>query len=365
MGRTGGKALADKYKDFLYPVMSVAAAGREIPENEFWHLENAEVNASVKKEPDMAVLVYRADKLPEDSRSTLESYFEVGQKMEIRAGYDKKKSRIFLGYLHQLEICDLMEGYVEYTLICLDVKGLMKRNSVFQISGAQKVQQVLEDILEDEGYQFLVEDTDISPLPDKLNLNCVIRGNTHYDWLCSLADYLNFEFYGGRGELMFKKAGEGNGETVELTGEYGLTAVQAVVSVAEQTGSVSVYGYNRKDEAIMGSAKWAGGGQVFTHKLGQTLQGLSVKIWDPELDTSEQAAAAAQAAMARSQAQCCRLEALCLGIPELEPGIQAEITDENVSSLSGIIYVEEVCHQLDWQGYRSIVRGRRKDFLRL
>ena len=357
MGKTGGKALADKYQDFLYPVITITAAGREIPENEFWYLDSAEVTASVKREPDMAVLVYRADKLPEDSRSTLEGYLSVGQKMEISAGYDKEKSRIFLGYLHQIEVCDLMEGYVEYTLICLDVKGLMKKNSIFQISGAQKAQQVLEDILGDKGYEFLVDDTKISPLPDKLNLSCVVKGNTHYDWLCSLAEYLNFEFYCDRGELAFKKAGEGSGETVELTGEYGLMAVQEIVSMTGQTGSISVYGYNRQDETIMGSAKWTGGGQAFTQKLGQTLQKLSMRIWDTELETSEQAAAAAKAAMDRAKAQCCRLEALCLGIPELRPGIHVEITDENVSSLSAVIYVEEVCHQLDWQGYRSVVRG--------
>ena len=79
MGKTGGKALADKYQDFLYPVITITAAGREIPESEFWHLDSAEVTASVKREPDMAVLVYRADKLPEDSRSTLEGYLSVGQ----------------------------------------------------------------------------------------------------------------------------------------------------------------------------------------------------------------------------------------------------------------------------------------------
>ncbi len=358
MGRIRGKALADKYKDFMYPVIAVAAAGREIPENEFWHLESAEVNASVRKEPDMAVLVYRADKLPEDSRSTLESYFNAGQKMEISAGYDKVKSRIFLGYLHQVEVCDLMEGYVEYTLICLDVKGLMKKSNVFQISGAKKAQQVLEDILGDRGYEFLVQDKEVSRLPDKLNVNCVIKGNTHYDWLCSLAEYLNYEFYCGRGVMTFKQAGEGSGDTVELTNEYGLMAVQAIVSMTGLTGSLSVYGYNRQDEAIRGNAEWTGGGQAFTHKMGQTLRGLSMKIWDPELETSEQAAAAALAAMERAKAQCCRLEALCLGIPELQPGIHVEITNENVSSLSGTIYVEEVCHRLDWQGYRSVVRGK-------
>lgn len=61
--------------------------------------------------------------------------------------------------------------------------------------------------------------------------------------------------------------------------------------------------------------------------------------------------------MSRVKAQCSRLEAVTIGIPELLPGSRAEITDENVACLSGTIYVEEVCHRLDWNGYRTVVRG--------
>lgn len=360
MGKTGGKTLANKYDDFLYPSVAVVAAGREIPGNDFWYLESAEVNSSVGKEPDMAVLVYRVDKLPAEKQAALEGYLEVGQKMEVKAGYGENVSRIFLGYLHEVEVCDPMQGYVEYTLICLDMKGLMKKNSVFQISGAKKVQQVLDDILSDASYGFLVEKKSISALPDNLNRDCVVRGNTHYDWLCNLAEYLDFEFFCGMGELVFRKAGEGNGELVELNAEYGLQAVQAVASMAGQTGTVSVYGYNRKDEKIVGTAQWKKSQGVFTRKLGQTLQDFSLRIWNMELETGEQATALAQAAMSRAKARCSRMEALTIGVPELLPGISVDITDENVASLSGTIYVEEVCHRLDLNGYRTVVRGRRE-----
>lgn len=360
MGKTSGKTLADKYGDFLYPEAKVIAAGAEIPENESWCLESVEVNSSVGKEPDMAVLVYRVDKLPVKNQTELEGHLEVGQKMEVRAGYDGQTGRIFLGYLHQVEVCDLMHGFLEYTLICLDVKGLMKKNSVFQVSGARKLQQIRDDILSDSGYGFLVEKKSVSPLPDSLNQDCVVRGDTHYDWLCNLAEYLDYEFFCGTGELVFRKAGEGNGTLVELSGEYGLQAVRAVASMTGQTGSVSVWGYTRKDEKIVGTARWEGGGDVFTNRMAQILQGFSLKIWDMELETGEQASALAQAAVDRAKTQCFRLEAVTIGIPELLPGSSAEITDENAACLSGTIYVEEVCHRLDWKGYRTVVRGPRR-----
>ena len=364
MGKTSGKTLADKYGDFLYPEAEVIAAGRKISGNEFLYLESVEVNSSVGKEPDMAVLVYRVDKLPVKNQSDLEGYLKVGEKMEVKAGYDGQMSRIFLGYLHQVEVCDLAQGFLEYTLVCLDVKGLMKKNSVFQVSGAGKLQQIRDDILGDKCYRFLVEKKSISPLPEKLNQVCVVRGDTHYDWLCNLAEYLDYEFFCGTGEVVFRKAGEGNGELVELNAEYGLQAVRAVTSMTGQTGSVSVWGYNRKDERIVGTARWEGNQDVFSGKMGQALQNFSLKIWDMEMETGEQASALAQAVMSRAKVQCSRLEAVTIGIPELRPGSSAEITDENVACLSGTIYVEEVCHLLDWKGYRTVVRGpRRKENL--
>lgn len=208
MGRIGVSALADKYGDFLYPKAAVIAAGVEIPESESWRLENVEVNASVGRDPDMAVLVYRVDKLPPNRQADLEGYLEVGQKMEVRAGYAGQTSRIFLGYLHQVEVNDLMQGFLEYTLICLDVKGLMKKNSVFQVSGARKLQQIRDDILEESGYQFLVEKKSVSTLPENLNLDCVVRGDTHYDWLCNLAEYLDYEFFAAQGSWYSERQGK-------------------------------------------------------------------------------------------------------------------------------------------------------------
>ncbi len=359
VGKTSGSALADKYGDFLYPSMKVLAADREMPEKPFLYLESAEVTSTVGREPDMAVLVYRVDAFPKGNLAALEERVAVGQKMEVMAGYGNKLSRIFLGYLHEVEVSDFLQDYVEYTLICLDAKGLMKKNSVFQVSGSQKVQQVLSDILSDKTYRFLVKDQKVSALPDSLNRDCVVKGQTHYDWLCSLADLLNYEFYCGRGELCFRQAGQGSGELLELTAEYGLQVVRAVVSMAGQTGSVSFCGYNRKDEKVAGTAKWKPPGGAFAGKLEQSLSPFSMQVWDMGLETEEQAKARAEAAMSRKRDQCSRLEAVNIGVPELSPGVSVTIVNERADSLAGTMYVEEVIHQLDGTGYRTLLKGRR------
>lgn len=359
MGKTSAKALAAKYEDFLHPTVKVHASGKEIPEKPFLYLESVEVTSTVGRDPDMAVLVYRVDAFPKNNLLDLEKYIAVGQKMEVMAGYGSEFVRIFLGYLHEVEVSDSLQDYVEYTLICLDVKGLMKKNSVFQVSGAKKVQNILNDILKDGTYGFLVEKKKISALPESLNEDCVIKGQTHYDWLCSLADLLDFEFFCGRGELNFQQAGTGSGELLELTAEYGLQTVRAVVSMAGQTGSVSFCGYNRKDEKVAGTAEWKSPQGAFVQNLKESLKGFAIHVWDMGLETGEQAKARAEAVMNRRQNQCSRMEAVVIGVPEISPGVRVTIVNERAESLAGTIYVEEVSHQLDWKGYRTILKGRR------
>lgn len=355
--KTNGKQLAAKYKDFLDPAIQVLAAGQQIAAEKGRTLEIAEITASAGRDPDMAVLVYRVEKIPSANLQAMEKFLNVGEKLEVKTGYEKSLTRIFLGYLHQVEMYDCGQEMVEYTLICLDAKGLMKKNSSFQASGSKKIQQLLTDTLNNSSYGSFIEKKSVASLPASLNQDCVIKGETHYDWLCNLADSLDYEFFCGRGELIFRKARENAVEIMELTEEYGLQAVRRVVSMAGVTGSIQVNGYNRKDEKITATAQWSGMSEPFGQKMKKALAGCSITLWDMELENGEQAAYRAKTVLNRAAAKCSRMEVINVGIPELQPGVFVKITKENMTSLSGKIYVDEVQHILDRRGYRTIVRG--------
>jgi len=351
-----GQSLAGKYEDFHDPVVKIYAAGKEITLSEGMYLESVRVDSSMGKNPDMAVLVYHVWKQPEDNISAMEGYLDVGQKMEVKAGYGNEVTRIFLGYLHEADVCDSVPEYVEYTLICLDVKGLMKKNSVFLVSGKKKLQEILNDILNTGAYGKLIEKKSVASLPSDLNQDCVIKGETHYDWLCRLAEELNYVFYCGRGELVFGSAPEG--DTLELTEEYGLKSVTSMVSMTGLTGNIQVNGYNRSDEEITASVSWKGTNADFGKNLKKLLQEYTLSYWNMELETVEQAKLTAQSLLDRATGQCRRMEAVSIGIPELVPGVRVKLTHDKVTSLSGEMSAEEVEHILDGKGYRTTVKGR-------
>lgn len=358
MQKVDGSSLADKYEDFHEPVARVYADKEELAADQGIYLESVDVSASSGREPDMAILVYRVRRLPERNLTTFEKKLAVGQAMEIKAGYGDKITRIFFGYLHEIEVCDLMQGYVEYTLLCLDVKGLMKKNSVFQTSGAQKIQQTLDEILNTEKYKTFADKREVEALPKSMNQDCVIKGETHYDWLCGLAEYLDYEFFCGRGSLIFRKAGKGD-MLLTLSEKCGLLMARTRVSLAEQTGSVNVCSYNRKDVKIAAAAQWTGITQPFGQKITQVLQGCTHIMRDMELETGEQAVYRAKAVMDRAARQCSRMEAVNIGIPEISPGIYVKLQGETADSLKGTMYVDEVRHLLNGNGYRTVFKGTR------
>lgn len=357
-GRSG-KALAEKYHAFQNPAVKVFAEGKELVPAEGMYLDSTQVVSSVKREPDMAVLVYRASCLYPKALRALEERLALGQKMEVRAGYGSEVSRIFLGYLHEVSVSDAVSGCVEYTLLCLDVKGLMKKNNVFQVSGTKKVQKQLEELAGMGCYSRLVEKKKIDALPPGQNLDGVIRGETHYDWLCGLAERLDYEFFCGRGEFVFRKAQQAESESLELTGEYGLKALRAIVSMTGQTGSLRVSSRTRAGERLGAAAQWPGVPGPFAQRLKQTLGGFSLSVWDTEPETAGEAELLAKAAMRRRVRQCSRMEAVNAGLPELAPGIWIGLANDKVQSLSGRVYVEEAEHRLDEKGYETIVRGVR------
>lgn len=350
-------ALINKYGGFHNPVAKVLAGGQEIKATDGIYLERVEVTASVDREPDMAVLVYRAFKLPQGTLEGLEKYFALGQRMEIKAGYGDCVSRIFLGYLHEIQVCDMAREYVEYLLVCLDVKGLMKKNRVYLTSGTAKAQQVFKDIVEDAGYGALIEKKSIAALPSGMNRACVIKGETHYDWLCGLAEYLDYEFFAGRGEMIFRRARMAGGEPMELTREQGLRSSCLTASLTRQTGRIQVQGHNRKDEIIVGTAKWEGIQKPFGDKIPRLLRNFELSIWDMEMETGEQATQRAQAIMKRISAEAVCMEAVNVGLPELEPGIRVKLGNDKVTSVSGTMYVKEVRHLLGQRGYQCILKG--------
>lgn len=359
MQTLSARSLAEKYNDFHNPTLKLLMDGRELALGEEACFESARIISSVKREPDMAVLTYLVNRAFPESIKKFEDALALGEKIEIQAGYGSEAGRIFFGYLHEVGASDDGMGYIIYTLLGLDAKGLMKKNSAFLASGTKKAQQILDEMLKNSGYSNFLEKKTVTPIPAEFNQSSIVGGETDYDWICNLADRLGYEFYCGRGELIFRAAGQEKSEKLELSGKYGLLQVKTIVSMEGQTGGIVVGAYNRADEKLSARAQWQGVSGPFTQKLKQKLSAFSRSVWDMGLETGRQAELAAGNRMKQVTMQCSRMEALHMGLPELAPGICIRIVDDAAQSLCGRIYVEEAEHRISAEGYQTYVRGSR------
>lgn len=349
------KALGEKYGSFNTPVLHVYIGGKELETGDKLLFLNARVISSVNKEPDMAVLTYRLL----HGAPGMEGKFQAGARLEIEAGYGDRTKRIFLGYLHEVDSVLYGNRYVEYTLAGLDVKGLMKKNSGFEIFEAKEPWRVLEDILDNGMYGFLIEEKDVDTLPESFSHGGVIKGETHFEWISSLAEYTGYSFYCGNGRACFKKALSCDAR-LETGFEYGVRKIRNRASLSGQHGCIRVEGYNRRDEKFCGTKRWRAPGGPYTGKMQEILGGSEGTFWSMGLQEPRQAAERAGILMERERLQCSEMEVVSVGLPELRPGMEVTVSGGLYPLLGGTFYVREAEHILDERGYTTVVRGSRK-----
>ncbi len=352
------EALAKKYGDFTSPTVQVLIADTELKTEEGLWLEQAEVMASVFYEPDMAVLYYGVRSAVSKVQK-LEKRLALGRKIEIRAGYGKEVLRIFYGYIHEISVRREEKDFMEYELICLDVKGLMRLNSTYGISGTRKTEQVLSAVLGDAMYAPFIEGKTVEKLPASMNEPCMLGGETHYEWLCRLADYLQYSFFINRGRLYFGPDRKDTGIMTKLSENCVIHRICTTATLSDQAGVIEVNGFNREDERLFARAYFKAPGGPFEQELKRVLSGSRRVCSAGFLSANEQASVRAKALMHKAVKACSGMEIVAEGVPEMQPGAYIKVADNISESFSGRIYVEEVSHKLGADGYRMVIKGHR------
>lgn len=357
MNRFEMRQLAEEYDGFVDPSAEILVDGSILKGEDGLWLEQIKITSSVFHEPDSAMLHYLV-RTPECVKK-MENLLCAGSRIEIKTGYGKSVMRVFYGYIHEISVRAGTGDIIGYTILCMDVKGLMRLNSVYGISGVKRTDRILSEILNDGMYAPFIESRKVEKLPGCMNGGCFIRGDTHYDWLCGLADFLHFSFSANNGRLYFGPAGKDGDIVTELAAGCGVGRIETCVTLSGQTGSVEVSGFNGKDEKLSALERWKAPGGPFERKLPGLLSHSSRVYSAFSISTDEQAAYRARALMRRMEEDCSKMEIEAAGIPQMQPGIFIKVKTDAINSLSGKIYVEEVTHSLGADGYSMVVKGRR------
>lgn len=353
------ESLARKYEDFVRPQMQVLLDGREMKSGNGISLNKAEITVSCHMEPNMAVLSYFVERAGGGAVSTMEKRLQAGGKVEIKTGYHNQLTLIFVGYLHEIVVTASDEGMVGYELTCLDVRGLMMNSYYYETSGIKKADQLLKEIVGRSAYSSFLSAKKLSAIDGSMNQICVLNGESDFDWIRGLVQLLHYEFFICGDTLYFRKSREDGSVLTTLSHRFGMSLVQTIVSLTGQTLGCEVTGFDRNGQKLSGKAATAASGKIFGSRLSNVLSGSRKVYVDNSLQTQTQAVYRARALMSSCEDRYCRMQILQIGLPELVPGRFLQVKEEEVPSLSGKLYVEEVVHMFGDDGYLVRLTGAR------
>lgn len=352
------KKLAEKYEGFAQPNLCVLLDGTQLKTGAGIYLNKADIHLSNRTEPNLAVLGYTVRRTGDSAVSRMEKLVKLGGRVEVKLGYRQEMSRVFLGYVHEASVSASGGDSVVYELVCLDVKALMKINSLYGMPVQKKASQFLNIIFNTAAYGNFIEKKEIGAIEDAVNLNYAVTGETHFEWAARLAVLLNYEFYMSDGTLCFQKARKDSSSLIELNGEMGVIAQRSSVTMSGQTAETEVAGGRPGMERLSAVRKRKSAGGPFEQNMSKVLSGSRRRYIDDGLLTQQQAKYRAEALGETADCHYSGMELVTVGLPELAPGRFITVSN-GLASLSGKIYVEEVVHSYGKDGYITTVKGYR------
>lgn len=358
----GGKSyeyetLWKKYNNFEKPSFSVVIDSEKLLDYKGIGINELEITTTCMLESNMAVIVLSGMENEKDLKEVINKLLKIGNKVEIKAGYQDKNELIFYGYLHHFSIQEEEYDYnLIIELICLDVKGLMMSCSSYEFDPAKKISQILNDVIGNKIYKKFYIENEIKDPETSINLTRIIKNETDYELICNLADYFGYEFYVSEKKIYFTKARNDTSSLVKLSKGKGIRKFFMEVNLSGQISKVSTCGISPKGEKLNATESRSQKKRTGDQKLSELLNKDGRYYLNTTADNKEALQYMAKKYMQQSESQYGGFHALCIGLPELMPGRFITI-ESDTKEISGKYYVKTVRHVIRPEGYFTELEG--------
>lgn len=185
-----------------------------------------------------------------------------------------------------------------------------------------------------------------------------MSGESDYEFVVKAAKKFNFEFFVDCGVVYFRKAKENPDPLLELTSDNGLLDFNIEYSI---TGIVGAVEARAMDPGVgkMLSAKSKLENDISDTKTAKGLVGGGRRVLiDPTIGSQEVADARVASMLEEMSYRLGKLEASCVGLPELRPGRFVRIAQMGAPA-DNDFYITNVTHCYESEtGYRTIITGK-------
>ena len=308
------KKLWEDYDEFDLPSIELKIDGKDLAKAEKCTVTDTVITVSCGKDANCAVVTISTE--PEESE--LKSFLQIGLKAEISLGYANKLKLVFCGYLHELTVIEDETG-IGYQLLCLDCKGLMALGGFTKRQEKKKLSAVINEILSTSPYSAFYSGKTVDAIPAAFDLPAAVMDESNYGFLCRWADLLGFYFFLSADKLFFvSDADKPKAPQVELKQGEGVVSSETTASLSNQVKKVTLVSFDDDGKRIAESEARPGEKGIAKDKLSGVLGAEKIILY-PAFAKKEQLEYLKSVRMDEIQREYCRINAVCIGLPELAP----------------------------------------------
>ncbi len=355
------KSLEEKYGGFRAPAFEVSLGGSKLDSAKF-HFSSITVDIDAGPGAGGCSFTVEAQYDYEGSKwqNSLLDLVQVGEPIEIKAGYVEKKL-VFFGFVDDYTINYAAQAAPNITVNGIDAKGFLMnakdRKYMSQKSTSAVVKEILNDCVS-KGYAKKVK---VGLINRDYAAELIQDGMDDYHFLLMLAQIYNFSFLVINGEIIFDNLMKQTTSILELTLGVTLLSFSKTVSLRDQVGKVVVYGIDPKtmlpivgeadDTSASGAGKEAG-------DLARGFGAIVEKEINFFVQTPEECKELAQARFDQRAYSFVTGTGRCVGIPELIPGRYITLKGFDKSA-NDKYFISKVTHEFNEDGYYTtfIVKG--------
>ncbi len=342
--------LYDKYNGFRTPTFTLNVSGRTLDVVSGVQLESMECRLTTLCEAGTLTLRAELDSSTDGANVWLESV-QLGAVCTLSLGYVGTEQVVFSGFVYDVVWDDPLDhARMILEMTCMDVRGQLMLSSCSDAGASRTLSQLVSKLL-NQSCCTRMATAQIQTIPQDWDLPFQRTGSTDFEILCSVADFLCFEFYTYADTVYFGPARDSSETAVTFDGPNGLIHLSRRRSLAGQCAGMAVSSADDKGERIYArEARTTDNGFGVDHiESALILDRLEA---EPAIRTMAQAQYLAKQRMNKCQHHSSMLLGQCTGLPELRPGRFVEVTDLS-QQVNGSYYIQTVIHTIDETGFET------------
>ncbi|MGN1109009.1 MAG: phage late control D family protein, partial [Oscillospiraceae bacterium] len=286
----------------------------------------------------------------------LSQKLKIGSAVTVSLGYGGELTEVFKGHVDSVRVEYSSELGFSISVTCLDGKGMMMNSFRSEIkTSRKKYSDAVKDTL--ALYSSSITSSKVTASPE-LTLPFSQLNESDYEFVVRLAKRLNYSFYILLGKAYFVPFGADRTSLVQITPQTHIYSFSMENSLRRRFSKVVVVNNDEQDEKKQikseastvnllesGSSSGAAANSAITGSMVKT-------IVDVSASTGEIAKSLAQAELDRQSYGSVEGEIEINGLPELIPGVYAELSGFG-SSFEKSYYIKKVTHRLSGERFTT------------